>query len=240
MNKKELARLIYECVKDSDDNKETYRINEIIRLIDASRVRRTQIKIPIIYVITTLRFGYKYANMKRSGDGKYHSFEKRTSPSQRKYFTITRGRTWGWYKSLKDAQECVKQNWGDIYEGEYSYAVIEKISEGVLHGMDIPVEWWYKWHGSWQRGKFKEWKKPDENLGINLIKEAIFGKYSGKYSIDFERMINSGRIPTSLPWNYRKKLEKLGIISKKSRGVYLTTESFKKVISRLSEAQTIE
>jgi len=139
-----------------------YSINDVESMIRCSRIKRTPIKINVIYVVTTLRFGYKYINKSRSGDGKYHSYYKRTSPSQRKYFTIVNSRTWGWYKELKDAQQCVEENWGDIYEGEYTAAVIERISEGILHGADIPEEWWYKWKGTWEKGCYKKWKKPKE------------------------------------------------------------------------------
>ena len=115
-----------------------------------------------VYVITTLRFGYKYSNQKRSADGIYHSFYKRTSPSQKRYFTITRIRTWGWFSDLKTAQECVKENWADIYEGEYDRAVIEKVEEGIINLAGEPKEWWYKWVGSWKKGGYKPWKKPPE------------------------------------------------------------------------------
>jgi hypothetical protein len=115
-----------------------------------------------IYVVTTLQFGFKYINRKRSGDGKYHSYEKRISPSQKEYFTIVRERTWGWYSTLDKAKEAVEKNYGDMYENDYNYAVIERTPEGILWGGDIPKEWWYKWQGSWEKGKYVPWKKPSE------------------------------------------------------------------------------
>jgi hypothetical protein len=117
---------------------------------------------PTIYVVTTLRFGFKYLNDKRSPDGKYHSFGKRTSKSQRKYFTIIDERTWGWYSTLAKAKESVEHNYGDMYEGDYSHAVIEKTPEGILCGGHMPKEWWYQWRGTWEKGKYVPWKKPKE------------------------------------------------------------------------------
>lgn len=126
-----------------------------------------------IYTVTTLQFGFKYGNNKRSKDGVFHSFLKRTSPSQRKYFTITNKRTWGWYSKLEDAQKCVEENWADIYEGSYGYAVIEEVHEGILHGANTPREWWYKWQGSWEKGKYKPWNKPKEYDGIIFFMSRI-------------------------------------------------------------------
>lgn len=42
-----------------------------------------------------------------------------------------RVRCWGWFKDKKDAEQCIKQNWTDIYEcGYYNVALIETIGEG--------------------------------------------------------------------------------------------------------------
>ena len=114
-----------------------------------------------IYVITALKFGYKYGNQRRSGDGKYHSFECRTSKSQKKYFTIIRQRTWGWYSSLKDAQWNIAHNGSwfleDLY---YPHLVIERFEEGIC--CYTPKEWWYQWDGDEDTGKYVPWKKPEE------------------------------------------------------------------------------
>lgn len=112
-----------------------------------------------IYIITTIRFGFKYANSRRSRDGIFRSYRKRISKSQTKYLTIISDRTWGWFTKLATAKKCVEENWGDIYEGEYFAAVIEEVPEGVV--INIPTnEWWYKWEGSWEKGRYKPWKKP--------------------------------------------------------------------------------
>jgi len=121
-----------------------------------------QTKSKIIYAISTMRFGFKYMNDRRSADGYYHSYEKRTSSNQKQYFSILRERTWGWYSSLKNAQKCIEENWGDIFEGSYDYALIEEIPEGVLFGGAIPKEWWFKWKGTCKKGKYILSKKPKE------------------------------------------------------------------------------
>lgn len=132
-------------------------------------------KLKVAYVVTTLDFGLKYFNIKRSKDGYFHSFYKRTSKSQRERFTITKSRTWGWYSSLEEAQKCVLENHCDIYEGDYNYAVIEEVKEGVLHGLACPKEWWYKWKGSWENGSYKPWKKPKEYDNVIFFMNRMKG-----------------------------------------------------------------
>ena len=112
-------------------------------------------KIKYIYVVTTVRFGYKWSSKRRNADGIYHSYRKQTHPNQHKHFTIIDKRTWGWFSELKDAKRAIKENWADMYEGDYEYAVIEKTAEGILHGGRLPREWWFKWEGSWEKGGYK-------------------------------------------------------------------------------------
>jgi len=117
-----------------------------------------------IYVVTTIEFGYKYGDTERHEDGLYHSYGFRTSPDQEKIFTKKRSSTWGWFDKLEDAQESVRENWGDMYEGCYNYAVIEEVGKGILnHGMK---EWWYKWKGSWEQGGYKKSKKPKQYSNV--------------------------------------------------------------------------
>lgn len=130
-----------------------------------NKKKKDEPKEKIIYIITTLRFGYKYGNKGRSKDGIYRSYLKRTSKSQEKFFTIIRSRTWGWYYDLAIAKKCVEENWGDMYENDYFEAVIEEVPEGSV--TNIPTkEFWYKWKGSWEKGGYKSWKKPKKYEGI--------------------------------------------------------------------------
>jgi hypothetical protein len=43
-----------------------------------------------------------------------------------------RSRTWGFYTKLEAAEQCVRENWTDIYEcGYYDLALIEEMPEGA-------------------------------------------------------------------------------------------------------------
>lgn len=128
-------------------------------------------KVKLIYVITTMNIGFKYGNPTASKDGIYHSYRKRTSPNQKKYLTIISKRTWGWYPDIEQAKEALEKNYGDLYEGEYQYGVIEEVPMGVMWGGGETKEWWYKWKGSWEKGKFQSCEKPDEYKNIICFME---------------------------------------------------------------------
>jgi len=118
-----------------------------------------------IYVVTTIKFGYKYKSRHRHADGLYHSYRRRTHPSQKKYFSTLDQRTWGWFEKLEDAKKAIQENGEDMYENSYSYAVIERIAEGFMGGEETPREWWFKWKGTWKEGggisaKYKPDLKP--------------------------------------------------------------------------------
>ena len=119
-----------------------------------------------IYVVTTMHIGFKYGDKEPHADGKYYSYEVRTSPDQKKYFTIINDRTWGWYNKFEDAEKCVVENWADIYEGEFNYAVIEEKKEGILMFDNNDSEHWYKWEGTWEEGKYVPCNKPEEFSNI--------------------------------------------------------------------------
>lgn len=128
--------------------------------IIVTTAKKSKKKKKIIYIITTIDFGYKYANRRCSADGIYHSFRKRTNKTQRKHFAIRECRTWGWFTDFKTAEQSVLENWGDICEGNLVYAVIEEVPEGTV--TNIPTkEFWYKWRGQWpmtDKGKIGGYK----------------------------------------------------------------------------------
>ena len=67
-------------------------------------------------------------------------------------------RTVGWFSSKKDAEECVLNNYGDIYEdGCYQYATIEEAHEGLYPY--IEKSWWFKWDR--EKGGYQPIKKPE-------------------------------------------------------------------------------
>lgn len=58
-------------------------------------------------------------------------------------------RTFGYFETLKEAQNIVLSNGGDIYEQEFDYIVIEQYIPGIYV---IPkYEWWYRWNFKKQR-----------------------------------------------------------------------------------------
>jgi hypothetical protein len=66
---------------------------------------------------------------------------------------IKRERQWGYFLALADAEKCIEENWGDIYEcGYYNYAVIEELPEGICP--KAKLEKWYKAEYK------KDWWKP--------------------------------------------------------------------------------
>jgi hypothetical protein len=124
-----------------------------------------------IFIVTSMDLGYMYTNKRRSVDGIYHSYRKRLSKSQTKHFTTKENRTWGWFTDFKTAEKSVLENWGDIFEGNLSYAVIERVPEGAV--TNIPTEeYWYKWEGPWPMtenekiGGYKPAKKPNQYKNI--------------------------------------------------------------------------
>lgn len=131
-------------------------------------------KIKKIYIITTVSMGMKYANKKRSPDGVYRSYLKRTSPNQEEYYTIRDRRTWGWFTDLKIAKKAVEENWGDIFEGLYWMAVIEETPEGIVTNLPTK-EYWFKWKGTWENGSYKPIKKPKECKDIVGFWEHVRG-----------------------------------------------------------------
>lgn len=75
-------------------------------------------------------------------------------------------RAFGWFSSLKKAKEAVENNYCDIHECSYKYAIIEKTVEGFHCGLNYYKEYWYQWEGDdWRgsdAGKFVPINKPSE------------------------------------------------------------------------------
>lgn len=91
----------------------------------------------MIYTITTLKTIYGYRNP-------VHTYE------------LGR-RCVGYFNDLIDAQICVEENYGDIYEeGYYPFCVIEAAEEG-LYNIGGHGEWWYQWID----GRYKMIDKPE-------------------------------------------------------------------------------
>ncbi len=76
-----------------------------------------------------------------------------------------RKRSVGFFYSLHDAIESVESNASDIHERVYTYAVIERVSEGIYYQVDS--ETWFEWVDN----KYVKCKKPAKyrstrNFGI--------------------------------------------------------------------------
>lgn len=57
-------------------------------------------------------------------------------------------RLWHLFASLEEAQECVLQNQGDLFEYYYNYALIEEVyvfdkTDHYRESSGLPQEWWY-------------------------------------------------------------------------------------------------
>lgn len=63
-------------------------------------------------------------------------------------------RTWGYFADRETAIKAVEQNWTDMYEYYYTYAVIEKIPEGIC-GFEI----WVPDESDDERQIFFKWDK---------------------------------------------------------------------------------
>lgn len=52
-------------------------------------------------------------------------------------------RTWGYYKERETAVHALHENWGDMWECLYEYALIEEIEEGICPYASNRQ--WFKW-----------------------------------------------------------------------------------------------
>lgn len=50
-------------------------------------------------------------------------------------------RTWGFYADRETAVQCLHENWTDIHEYCYDYAVLEKFDEGISHYVFGSRQW---------------------------------------------------------------------------------------------------
>lgn len=65
-------------------------------------------------------------------------------------------RVFGYFTTLQDAKDAVRQNYGDLHECYYKYLVIEEAAPGI-HPM-IEKEWWYQWNS--RDDRWTKCKKP--------------------------------------------------------------------------------
>lgn len=81
-----------------------------------------------------------------------------------------RSRCWGWFPTFKEAEQCIMENWCDIYEyGYYNVALIEEVPAGVP-GIP-PVEHWYAVDFDGENDKYviEKIDKPEKLSGIRCF-----------------------------------------------------------------------
>lgn len=66
-------------------------------------------------------------------------------------------RTFGYYDNFEDCKRALNENWCDMHEFLYLYAVVEKIDQGI-HAI-AEDEVWFKWDE--KRQGFFEISKPE-------------------------------------------------------------------------------
>jgi hypothetical protein len=78
---------------------------------------------------------------------------------------ITSSRTVAMCTRLERARQIVEGNEGDIFETTERLVVISTLSSDVVYGaVGCPdyQEWWYRWEGTWQDGRYVPTEKPEE------------------------------------------------------------------------------
>jgi hypothetical protein len=95
-----------------------------------------------------------------------------------KIFTITTinsnggdTRCVGFFTTFSQAEKCVIENWGDIFEYYYDFAVVEEVTEGLYNCCqgDNYLKQWYKWNSKVKR--YKKVKEP--KFAKNIINWSI-------------------------------------------------------------------
>ncbi len=67
-------------------------------------------------------------------------------------------RTWGFYSERETAVQALHENWTDMWETCYDYAVIEKYAEGISH-YEFDSRKWFKF--DWEREGYFEIEEPE-------------------------------------------------------------------------------
>lgn len=78
----------------------------------------------------------------------------------------------GYFRDLATAEQCVQENWGDIFEYYYMYALIEAVPEGLYqhakpdrNGQPSKDRWWFRAYkgvdGGWRYARCSQpdWAK---------------------------------------------------------------------------------
>lgn len=71
----------------------------------------------------------------------------------------------GWYAAYETAVSAVTENWGDLYEYAYRYALIERVKEGLYRPADSHDRWWFEY--DYETGGYVPIKEPEEFSGYS-------------------------------------------------------------------------
>lgn len=82
---------------------------------------------------------------------------EKIEPSDRLMALFGDQRTWGYYKDYEIALQALHENWTDMWEYYYDYAVLEKFSEGILP--DCQERYWFKYDR--ERNGYFEIEEPE-------------------------------------------------------------------------------
>jgi hypothetical protein len=73
-------------------------------------------------------------------------------------------RVWGFYSDRDVAIRAVRENWTDMREGVYEYAVVEGYDEGICHEHDPEEAQWFKWNEDYEG--YREIERPEAVVGF--------------------------------------------------------------------------
>lgn len=73
-------------------------------------------------------------------------------------------RTWGFYTDRDTALQAVRENWTDMHECFYDYAVVEGYDEGIAHDPDPTEAQWFEWNEETQ--EYQMIDRPEAVVGF--------------------------------------------------------------------------
>ena len=73
-------------------------------------------------------------------------------------------RCWGFYSDRDVAIRAVRENWTDMREGMYKFAVIEGYDEGIAHYHAPEEAQWFKWSEEYEG--YREIDRPEAVIGF--------------------------------------------------------------------------
>lgn len=70
---------------------------------------------------------------------------QKIEPDRRWFAEFGAQRTWGFYAERETAVQALHENWTDMWEYLYEYALIEQFDEGISHYV-FGSRQWFKWN----------------------------------------------------------------------------------------------